>query len=70
MDTIGAGRTLFKSLAGNRRFCWWNEGWQNDDRKKHDTDMIVLHDVDLTKVFRDEFARHRETIQETPLIAK
>jgi hypothetical protein len=45
-------------------FCWWNEGWQNDDYKKHDTDMIVLHDAELTRVFREEFAKHRAKIQE------
>src|SRR5204863_855495 len=49
-------------------FCWWNEGWQNDDIKKHDTDMIVLHDVDLTKVFREQFAEHREKIQEAAIL--
>ena len=48
-------------------FCWWNEGWQNDDHKKHDSDMIVLHNVDLTKVFREEFTQHRERIQERPV---
>jgi Glycosyl hydrolase family 26 len=48
-------------------FCWWNEGWQNDDRKKHDTDMIILHDVDLARVFRDEFASHADKLQETPI---
>lgn len=55
------------AIAG---FCWWNEGWQNDDVKKHDSDLIVLHDADLTRVFRDEFARHRDKIQEAPMIAK
>ena len=49
-------------------FCWWNEGWQNDDAKKHDTDMTILHDADLTRVFREEFARHADKIQETPVI--
>jgi hypothetical protein len=49
-------------------FCWWNEGWQNDDHKKHDTDMIILHDVDLTRVFRDELAKHAEKIQETAVL--
>jgi len=48
-------------------FCWWNEGWQNDDRKKHDTDMIILHDANLMRVFRDEFAQHANKIQETPI---
>jgi len=55
------------AIAG---FCWWNEGWQNDDHKRHDTDMISLHDADLTRVFRDEFARHADKIQETPVISK
>lgn len=49
-------------------FCWWNESWQNDDHKKHDTDMIILHDVDLTGVFHDEFAQHADKIQESPRI--
>ena len=44
-------------------FCWWNEGWQNDDHKKHDTDMIVLHDAGLTQVFREEFVEHADKIQ-------
>jgi hypothetical protein len=46
-------------------FCWWNEGWQNDEHKKHDTDMIVLHDRELTKIFREEFAAHAGKIQES-----
>lgn len=46
-------------------FCWWNEGWQNDDHKKHDSDLIILHDANLTKVFREEFAEHPDKIQET-----
>ncbi len=49
-------------------FCWWNEGWQNDDHKKHDTDMIVLHDAGLTKVFREEFAQHSDKIQQAPIV--
>ena len=49
-------------------FCWWNEGWQNDNLKKHDTDMIILEDADLTRVFREEFATHAEKIQEKPVI--
>jgi hypothetical protein len=48
-------------------FCWWNEGWQNDDHKKHDTDMIILHDASLTRIFRDEFQQHADKIQEAPI---
>ena len=50
-------------------FCWWNEGWQNDNRKKHDTDMIILHDVHLIRAFRDEFAKHSGKIQEAAIIS-
>lgn len=49
-------------------FCWWNEGWQNDDVKKHDTDMIILHDERLTNVFREAFATHADRVQEEPII--
>jgi len=51
-------------------FCWWNEGWQNDSHKKHDSDLIVLHDQELTRVFRDEFASHRERIQSNAVMSK
>ena len=60
LDDLFSNR--WPAIAG---FCWWNEGWQNDDVKKHDTDMIVLHDPELTRVFRDELAQHRDKIQET-----
>jgi hypothetical protein len=49
-------------------FCWWNEGWQNDDHKKHDSDLIILHDQKLTGIFREELAKHRDKLQEAPLI--
>jgi hypothetical protein len=75
VDVVKWTRSALEGLFSNRwpaivGFCWWNEGWQNDNHKTHDTDMIVLHNAELTKVFRDEFAQHREKIQETPLIAK
>lgn len=50
-------------------FCWWNEGWQNDENKKHDSDLIMLHDVALTRVFREELALRSDRVQETPVIA-
>ena len=56
-----------KRWPGVIGFCWWNEGWQNDNYKKHDTDMIILHDADLSRVFRDEFAKQGDKIQETPV---
>jgi hypothetical protein len=59
LDDIFASR--WAALIG---FCWWNEGWQNDDAKKHDSDLIILHDRALTQVFRDEFAQHADRIRE------
>ncbi|HZS17871.1 MAG TPA: glycosyl hydrolase [Candidatus Udaeobacter sp.] len=68
-------KTALEDLFSNRwplivGFCWWNEGWQNDEHKKHDTDMIILHDADLTRVFRNEFGQHADKVQETPVISQ
>ena len=65
-------KAALENLFSNRwpgivGFCWWNEGWQNDDHKEHDTDMIILHDPGLTSVFRDQFAKYPHKIQETPV---
>jgi hypothetical protein len=49
-------------------FCWWNESWENDDVRKHNTDMNILHDPALTRVFHDELARHADEIQDAPII--
>jgi hypothetical protein len=49
-------------------FCWWNEWWENDDNKRHNTDMIILHDPGLTKVFREELAKHAGAIQEASVM--
>jgi Glycosyl hydrolase family 26 len=75
VDVVKWTRSALEDLFLNRwpaiiGFCWWNEGWKNDDQKKHDTDMIVLHDVDLTRMFREELTQHHDKIQEAPLIAK
>ena len=48
-------------------FCWWNESWENDDVPTHNTDMNILHDAGLTKVFRDELAKQADKLQRTPL---
>jgi hypothetical protein len=44
-------------------FCWWNEGWQNDDTKRDDTDMIVWHDPAVSRVFQSEITAHANKIQ-------
>jgi hypothetical protein len=32
--------------------------------------MIILYDADLTQVFHDEFAKHADKIQETPITSR
>jgi len=51
-------------------FCWWNESWENDDARKHNTDMNILHDTGLTKVFREQLAKHADKLQATPIITE
>jgi hypothetical protein len=73
VEAAGWARAALEDLFSDRwsaivGFCWWNEGWQNDDTKKHDSDMIILHDAGLTRVFRDAFAQHADKIQEKPII--
>jgi hypothetical protein len=63
LDDLLSGR--WPAIIG---FCWWNEGWQNDERKKHDSDMIILHDSDLTRIFHDEFAQHANKIQSSAIV--
>lgn len=65
LDDLFSGR--WPAIIG---FCWWNEGWQNDDRKKHDSDLIVLHNTALTRVFREAFAQHADKIQVTAIPGK
>jgi hypothetical protein len=74
VNTAEWAKAALEDLLSNRwpgvvGFCWWNEGWQNDNHKKHDTDMIILHDADLTRVFRDELAKHAEKVQESAVLA-
>jgi hypothetical protein len=64
LDDLFSGR--WPALIG---FCWWNEGWQNDDRKRHDSDLIILHDRELTRVFRQEFAQHADKLQDSAVLA-
>lgn len=51
-------------------FCWWNEGWQNDDHKNHDSDMIIWHDKNLLGVFQEELQKQRDKIQENAVVSE
>lgn len=47
-------------------FSWWNETWENDDIKSHDTDMRLQDDPALKKAFRDELLN--SIIQQSPVV--
>jgi hypothetical protein len=49
-------------------FCWWSEGWENDDIPAHNSDLMILHDAALTAAYREELRAHGDRIQETPLL--
>jgi hypothetical protein len=68
VDATAWARDALENLFSDRwpaviGFCWWNEGWQNDETKRHDSDLIILHSPALTDVFQHEFAAHRDKIQ-------
>ncbi len=51
-------------------FCWWNEAWENDDDKKHNTDMVVTHDEALTAVFKARLSAAKDRIQQSPVLGR
>jgi hypothetical protein len=51
-------------------FCWWNESWENDDVRNHNTDMNIFHDAGLTKVFRDELGKYANKLQSTAIVSR
>jgi hypothetical protein len=63
LDDLFSGR--WPAVIG---FCWWNESWENDDVRKHNTDMNILHDAELTKVFRETLAKQADKLQPTPIV--
>jgi hypothetical protein len=72
VDASGWAKNALEDLFSGRwpaviGFCWWNESWENDDVRKHNTDMNILHDAALTKVFREELAKHGDKLQSTPI---
>jgi hypothetical protein len=65
-------RAALADLLSNRwpqlsGFCWWNEAWQNDDNRKHDTNMVIMDDPALAEVFRTQLSAAKKRIQEKPL---
>jgi len=73
VDAREWGKSALEDLFSGRwpaviGFCWWNESWENDDTKSHNTDMNILHDPRLTKVFHEQLAKHAEALQATPVV--
>lgn len=49
-------------------FCWWNEGWENDDVPAHNSDLFILNDPALTAAYRAELQAHGDQVQEKPIL--
>jgi hypothetical protein len=74
VDASEWARNALVDLFSNRwpaviGFCWWNESWENDDVRRHNTDMNILHDKQLTKTFQEMLAKYRDKLQPTPILA-
>jgi len=77
-SSLDAGKwanDALSDLFGNRwpriaGFCWWNEIWENDDNRQHDTDMIIMDDPALTAAFRSQFDRAAARIQEKAVFTR
>jgi len=52
------GDILSGRWPGVRGFSWWNEKWENDNKRKNDTTMRVQDDADLCHVFREALSAH------------
>lgn len=63
LDDLLAGK--WPAVIG---FCWWNESWENDDTRGHNTEMNILHDRRLTSAYRAALERHANQLQETPVL--
>lgn len=74
VDASDWAKTALEDLFSGRwpaviGFCWWNESWENDDVRKHNTDMNILHDAGLTKTFRDQLTKHADKLQQEPIVS-
>jgi hypothetical protein len=66
-----AGAALSDLLAGRwpkvAGFSWWNERWENDGERGHDTTMRLQDIPGLAQVFRKRLAEAGETVLERPI---
>lgn len=53
----------YKNLIG---FSWWNEYWQNDGNRAHDTTMRVQDNPDLGALFQKMIGRNSNVIGKIP----
>lgn len=64
LDDLLSGR--WKSVIG---FSWWNERWENDEDRAHDTTMRVQDIPELAKVFRTKLESAKERVVDRPATA-
>lgn len=57
----------WKSIIG---FSWWNERWENDDVRAHDTTMRVQDIPELAAAFRTRLAKAKDRLQDRPVLGK
>lgn len=57
----------WRSVIG---FSWWNERWENDDVRAHDTTMRVQDIPELSEVFRARLAAAKDRLQDRPVLGK
>ncbi|MBI4612656.1 MAG: beta-mannanase [Planctomycetes bacterium] len=65
------GRAALADLLGGRwptvaGFAWWNEEWENDDLREHDTNMQLQDVPAIRRAFRESFAAHPDRVEERP----
>jgi hypothetical protein len=50
-----------------RGFSWWNETWENDDNRRHNTSMRVQDSPTLARVLNSQFTQHKGQIATKPV---
>ena len=62
-DNAALSDILTKRWPGVRGFSWWNEKWENDDVRSHDTTMRVQDISALGSVFRNQLKTHESEFE-------
>lgn len=65
LDDLLARR--WRSIVG---FSWWNERWENDDVRAHDTTMRVQDIPELAAAFKKRLGAAKDRLQDRPVLGK